>query len=1009
MTRKSRRRNKSQGADIEAQPEDGLREVRQQVAHEMSILRYGRRGEPSGGAGSKVLVEEGDREGLAGSSTQPQAHLHKDGPSESNSGEKKGEHENVQSDDRSPSDTAQPTPPEMPRMIGDFDDNANAMWSLHLAEAKNHDEGRINSLKNDMDSVLIFAGLFSAALTSFLADSIDSLQVDPAQQMVYYQQQNVALLAQISKQVSSITPQVSIPSALPPPYPDFRPNPSDVRVNAFWFMSLVFSLFAALLAILVQQWVRDYMHVFQRYSNPLKSARLRQYLYEGLEGWYMPLVAESVPGLVHISLFLFFVGLGDSLLAVNTAVAVTTIIPITIFGLLYLLSTFASVINPQSPFQNPFTGLIWRLKQKMHPRRYLDRASGGSFKAVSSNLSEGQMQLAMEENDERKYRDVRAIQWLIPNRTEDDEMESFVMAIPGCFTSKWGTEVWTEVKQYEDTNLTPNGTTVGSQSDADSRTPHHFPPHFQRTSHPLSLGRIIGKRIANGATRDVSVIQTISHPPSDNQALDHPHTRRDLAIDDLCKRVRLLVGTCNNHSLFSNTALWLKRTRGCVETAASLMLCADIPPELFGNLEKLLPPLRKFVIMEARQISAPGSDGLFRSRFECLSFVFANRGMSNRDGMQLNARLTIDSLSRFGMEVDGEQVSDGDGDEIALRNARRIDNYFETARQFCVYGLRKAISPSGVEMPEDQAREVLGRDHEADISMLERIGLETASVANIDKAMFETLHMFSHGLISYVRGAHFDIPKETELLQPIQFFNPHKFDEMPIFLPQFIYLHQRLRFLCSYSSKLRDVIDGRGNGAYYDEIVESLKTLWSESDKPTCKWSGVRRRCLMERQLWRLQDLRDSGGFGFWVELFFLMAQQLLVVPLSSDAHSSLTVGTFRTITADWRQHKHSIGTQRVILNLVCDIAISGHGLLSDLGFPRYIANELLALLKNMLEGQSGSYIDEAMKELEDAKLEDAIEEQGHAETCDRWTEIRPFREEAIKVISLTRANTFVA
>ena len=44
----------------------------------------------------------------------------------------------------------------MPHMIGDFDDNANAMWSLHLGEAKSHDEARIHSLKDDMDSVLIF-------------------------------------------------------------------------------------------------------------------------------------------------------------------------------------------------------------------------------------------------------------------------------------------------------------------------------------------------------------------------------------------------------------------------------------------------------------------------------------------------------------------------------------------------------------------------------------------------------------------------------------------------------------------------------------------------------------------------------------------------------------------------------------------------------------------------------------------------------------------------------------
>src|SRR6266702_241113 len=410
---------------------------------------------------------------------------------------------------------------------------------------------------------VVQAGLFSAALTSFLVDKIHDLQVDPAQQMVYYQQQNVALLAQISKQVSSIALQVSIPSTPLPPYV-FSLNPSDVRVNVFWFMSLVFSISAALLATLVQQWVRDYMHVFQRYSNPLKSARLRQYLYEGAEGWYMPVVAESVPGLLHVSLFLFFLGLGDSLLAVHTTVGITTIIPITICGLLYVFTMFAPLIKPQSPFRNPFSGLIWYLKQKVHPRSYLDRASGGSLKAVSSKISEGQMQLAMEENDERKDRDVRAIQWLIHNRTEDDEMESFVMAIPGAFTSKWGLDVWRKacaVKQYEDTNFRPNDPTVRLQSDADLRTsvlPHYGSPLSQSTCHPLGLlhplGRIIGIRIANAPLQDVTVTRLMPRLPSDGQSRNDPYSHQDLAIYDLCNRVRHLVGTCDNYSIFANKA-----------------------------------------------------------------------------------------------------------------------------------------------------------------------------------------------------------------------------------------------------------------------------------------------------------------------------------------------------------------------------------------------------------------------------------------------------------------------
>jgi hypothetical protein len=46
--------------------------------------------------------------------------------------------------------------PEEPRMIGDFDGSANEFWKLYRDEAKSHDDARINTLKEGMDSALIF-------------------------------------------------------------------------------------------------------------------------------------------------------------------------------------------------------------------------------------------------------------------------------------------------------------------------------------------------------------------------------------------------------------------------------------------------------------------------------------------------------------------------------------------------------------------------------------------------------------------------------------------------------------------------------------------------------------------------------------------------------------------------------------------------------------------------------------------------------------------------------------
>ena len=41
-------------------------------------------------------------------------------------------------------------------MIGDFDASANALWTLYGEEAKGHDQSRIQTLKDNMDGVLIF-------------------------------------------------------------------------------------------------------------------------------------------------------------------------------------------------------------------------------------------------------------------------------------------------------------------------------------------------------------------------------------------------------------------------------------------------------------------------------------------------------------------------------------------------------------------------------------------------------------------------------------------------------------------------------------------------------------------------------------------------------------------------------------------------------------------------------------------------------------------------------------
>jgi hypothetical protein len=280
-------------------------------------------------------------------------------------------------------------------------------------------------------------------------------------------------------------------------------------------MALAFSLLAALLAILIQQWVRNYMHVFQRYSDPLKSSRLRQYLYEGCEGWYMPKVAEAVPGCLHVSLFLFFAGLSDSLFNINITVGIGAIAPIGICTLLYILITVMPIIYPQSPYQNSFSGIIRYLFQKLHGRRFRDRGPDGGVKPVSAKMAQGQMQLAMEENKERKDRDVQAIRWLIDNLTEDAEMEQFVMAMHGSFSTDWGVEVWKRVGERDKNDKrSQNEPAVEPLTDMTVSTEQPM----QRVSRPSYYGRIHG--ISRSVIHMVKKL-TPHHSPSD--ASTHTH------------------------------------------------------------------------------------------------------------------------------------------------------------------------------------------------------------------------------------------------------------------------------------------------------------------------------------------------------------------------------------------------------------------------------------------------------------------------------------------------------
>jgi hypothetical protein len=195
------------------------------------------------------------------------------------------------------------------------------MWTKYMNVFGEYDKRISDTWKEDADGLLVFVshnhhlslsvamtnqktGLFSATVGAFIIESYKSLSPDPT-----------VVLGQISQQLAGFNGTYPNPQT---PQPT-SPSTSAILVNAMWLMSLVLSITSALLATLLQQWARRYTQMPQIPSLASHRARDRSYLFLGTLKYGMNFAVETVPTLLHISVFLFFIGLVMFFFPINKA------------------------------------------------------------------------------------------------------------------------------------------------------------------------------------------------------------------------------------------------------------------------------------------------------------------------------------------------------------------------------------------------------------------------------------------------------------------------------------------------------------------------------------------------------------------------------------------------------------------------------------------------------------------------------------------------------------------
>ena len=215
------------------------------------------------------------------------------------------------------------------------------------------------------------------------------------------------------------------------------------------------------------------------------------------------------------------------------------------------------------------------------------------------------------------------------------------------------------------------------------------------------------------------------------------YSQSENVVHELSRRVAQLLETCKNRGLFANDKQWRRRTRACVETTAALVCCADAEIAWFGDVGGLLGDVGRFERLG--ESLSTGMDRSFSIHWICLSIMAIRPVLTGNELLRTTASDIVDSIQTF-------QGQEGTLDEQALKNAKKIDDYFSDAYT-CLFGLALFRAP---DLTEDEVEGSL-------ITELERINTEAQAgplmlVDHHCNFLLRHLDQITHGITGQLPG-----------------------------------------------------------------------------------------------------------------------------------------------------------------------------------------------------------------------------------------------------------------
>jgi hypothetical protein len=225
-----------------------------------------------------------------------------------------------------------------------------------------------------------------------------------------------------------------------------------------WFLSLVISLFCALLATLQQRWARRYLQLTQPHLAIHKRAVIRSFFAEGVIRFRLAVAVEAIPALLHVSVFLFLAGLVISLFNIHHTLAYVILVSSVACAVVYAAITVMPTIFHDSPYTSPFSAAVWYVSRKTaltllkaadRITEFVEKHAGFGKKptttlplsgdAPPSKLSSIKARLSKDMTKAAYYVALasdkgmitRALGWTLDRLDEEGEMVQFAAGIPG--------------------------------------------------------------------------------------------------------------------------------------------------------------------------------------------------------------------------------------------------------------------------------------------------------------------------------------------------------------------------------------------------------------------------------------------------------------------------------------------------------------------------------------------------------------------------------------------------